>query len=315
MSSRNTPAGASGELRILANRRNALKSTGPRTTAGKRRAALNARRRGLCSEELEQQFRARGEDPREFRRLHRDLIAIFHPKDGGAMGVVELMAHTWWEKARRIRNWVGAGQPSANDLDTRLERLLTLLAHGEALQHRWWVHRLAAVLGRPLGFPPDVRRKIEARLTLFGAKPAQRKYPRQTPREQRLKKFARALSLTLARERHRPHRIQPQGRTFGFPVRPASGENKPNPAKAFVVKEMQSNGAERTHWGYVPLYQHVTAVFGLSLTKNECAARASIKDSEERASEDAGGDVVATNTIPTRGTGEGFTHPLLQRGT
>ena len=52
--------------------------------------ALNARRRGLCSEELEQQFRTRGEDPREFRRLHRDLIAVFHPKDRVA---VEAVAH------------------------------------------------------------------------------------------------------------------------------------------------------------------------------------------------------------------------------
>jgi len=93
---------------------------------------------------------------------------------------VEVMAHTWWEKARRIRNWVGAGQPHADDLDARLDRLLVLFAHAEAGRHRWWVHRLAAVLGRPLGSPTDVRRKTEARLLLFGAKPGQRKYPRQT---------------------------------------------------------------------------------------------------------------------------------------
>ncbi len=39
-------------LRIAANRRKALKSTGPRTPAGKRRVALNARNRDLCPEEL-----------------------------------------------------------------------------------------------------------------------------------------------------------------------------------------------------------------------------------------------------------------------
>ncbi len=128
MSSPNTPAGASSGRRILANRRNALKSTGPRSAAGKRRVALNARRRGLCSQELEQQFRAQGEDPREFRRLHRDLIAILHPGDGAAVEAVELMAHTWWEKARRIRNWVAA---PTDDLDARLERLLVLFAHAE----------------------------------------------------------------------------------------------------------------------------------------------------------------------------------------
>ena len=77
-------------------------------------------------------MRARGENPREFRRLHRDLIAIFHPSDGAAVQAVELMAHTWWDKARRIRNWVAAGQPPADDLDARLERLLVLFAHAEA---------------------------------------------------------------------------------------------------------------------------------------------------------------------------------------
>ncbi len=37
--------------RLAANRRNALKSTGPRTAAGKRRAALNAPSRDLCPQE------------------------------------------------------------------------------------------------------------------------------------------------------------------------------------------------------------------------------------------------------------------------
>jgi len=62
-------------LRLAANRRNALKSSGPRTVAGKRRAALNGMERGLCSEELEKQLQARGQDPREFRDLHRERRA------------------------------------------------------------------------------------------------------------------------------------------------------------------------------------------------------------------------------------------------
>ena len=59
--------------RLAANRRNAQKSTGPKTKAGKRRVALNARRRGLAPPEIEWQLLARGEDPRDFRRLHRDV--------------------------------------------------------------------------------------------------------------------------------------------------------------------------------------------------------------------------------------------------
>jgi hypothetical protein len=74
--------------RLAANRRNAQKSTGPRTAAGKRRVALNVQRRDpfaplrVSSDpgELERQLLARGEDPRDLRRLLRDLIVIFHPE-------------------------------------------------------------------------------------------------------------------------------------------------------------------------------------------------------------------------------------------
>ncbi len=79
--------------RLAANRRNAQKSTGPKTKAGKRRVALNARRFGFSPPEIEQQLRARGEDPRDFRRLHRDVAALFQPHDvtGEATGQVVLV--------------------------------------------------------------------------------------------------------------------------------------------------------------------------------------------------------------------------------
>ena len=198
MSSRSTPGGAASPLQIAANRRNALKSTGPRTVAGKRRVALNARRHDLCSEELDRQLRARGEDSQEYRRLQRDLLAIFQPKNGAAAKAVEQMAQTWWEKARRIRNWVAAGQPRADELDARLEKLLIFLVYGERQRHGWWKHRLAAVLGRRLGSPADVRQKIEARLLLYGAKPGQRKYPTETPIRQLRRQFLDVFASTLA---------------------------------------------------------------------------------------------------------------------
>ena len=94
--------------RLAANRRNALKSTGPKTAAGKRRVALNGRPAVThCSPELERELRARGEHPRDFRRLHRDLIAIFRPGDGLEKDGVETITWVWWQKARRIRSWVG----------------------------------------------------------------------------------------------------------------------------------------------------------------------------------------------------------------
>jgi hypothetical protein len=92
--------------KLAANRRNALKSTGPKTAAGKRRVAMNSRRdHELCSPERE--LRTRGENPWDYRRLHLDLI--FRPGDRWEKGGVETLAFVWWKKARRIRGWVGRG--------------------------------------------------------------------------------------------------------------------------------------------------------------------------------------------------------------
>jgi len=184
-------------LKIAANRRNALKSTGPKTAAGKRRVALNTRRRDLIPEELERQLLARGEDPRDFRRLHRDVIAIFHPDDRVQLDAVLHMALKWWEKARRTRNWVGSGPATTDDLDKQLEEWIQFLVYIQRQRHEWWQHRLVAVLG-PVGGPTDVRRKIEARLFIFGAKPGKRKYRRQTRREPTFQEFIEAVGPILA---------------------------------------------------------------------------------------------------------------------
>jgi hypothetical protein len=164
--------------RVAANRRNALKSTGPRTAAGKRRVALNRITRGLCSEEAERKLRARGEEPREFHRLYRDLIAIFQPGSQAAAAGVEQMAWTWWEKARRIRSWVAAGAAHVEDLDTELDHLLLYQAAIMRRQHEWWISRLTSVVGE-VGSPAEVRGQIEKRLFAFGGKPGRRAYPRE----------------------------------------------------------------------------------------------------------------------------------------
>ncbi len=164
---------ATSPAKIAANRRNALKSTGPRTAAGKRRAMLNAINRDVCPEEFERQLRARGEDPREFCRLDRDLIAIFRPEDRADVLAVQLLAQTWWEKARRIRQWVAVGPARTEDLDARLDLLLQFLVHAQRQRHEWWRHRLASVLGYPVGSPFAVRGRIESRLFIFRSKTGQ----------------------------------------------------------------------------------------------------------------------------------------------
>jgi hypothetical protein len=70
--------------------------TGPRTARGKRRSALNRLKRGLCPGWVEQQLHARGENPEDFRQLHRDLMGHLRPDDARSRVIVETLAETWW---------------------------------------------------------------------------------------------------------------------------------------------------------------------------------------------------------------------------
>jgi hypothetical protein len=195
------PNRAPSPRRIAANRRNALKSTGPKSSAGKLRAALNARCQGLCPQDVEQELRARGEDPREFCRLHLDLIAIFQPKDGPASQAVELLAITWWKKTRRLRQWIGSGPAPCDDLDAQLEALIVLVVNIQRRRRERWGVRLTSVLGRPIGSPANVRNRIEHRLFLFGARPGKRKYPRDPrPTEPAWTEFGQIPAPMAARE-------------------------------------------------------------------------------------------------------------------
>jgi len=195
-------SGVSSPLRLAANRRNALKSTGPSSEAGKRRAALNSLKRNLCAPDLEKLLRARGQDPREFRDLHRDLMAIFRPKERATFAAVELLARTWWEKAGRIRAWVGAGPPRTDDLDAKLEELMGVLVLTKQIKHEWWRTELSSVLGRrSLTTPAAVRAAVEARLSIFGATKAQRRYPKQRVRAKLLRDFE-ALRELAAKARN-----------------------------------------------------------------------------------------------------------------
>ena len=63
--------------------------------------------------------------------------------------------------------------------------------------------------GRTLGSPADGRRKIEARLLVFGAKAGKRKYPTLPPGEQLLQQFLEALHPTTG---EKTQTYQPLGR-------------------------------------------------------------------------------------------------------
>src|ERR1700680_1235647 len=79
-----------------ANRRNAQKSTGPKTPEGKSAVSMNALRHGL---------RARtvvlpGEDPTEFHQLCDDLQAEWTPQSRTEQFYVEQMAVSQWKLTR-----------------------------------------------------------------------------------------------------------------------------------------------------------------------------------------------------------------------
>ena len=94
---------------IEARRENARKSTGPRTQAGKRRSRLNALQHGFRSQAqtFYEAMVELGEDPNEFTRLLRALVAACQPADALEMMLVEDIAIMQWKKSRLDRAQAG----------------------------------------------------------------------------------------------------------------------------------------------------------------------------------------------------------------
>ena len=109
-------------------RKNAGKSTGPRTAAGKHRAALNAVKYGRYSgpHTTEQTMALLGEDPREFHAFRDSLIAARQPVDSVELMLVEDIAMLAWKKRRLNRAQQG--------LQLRNLEVLELDRHRQALE-------------------------------------------------------------------------------------------------------------------------------------------------------------------------------------
>jgi len=82
-----------------ANRQNAQRSTGPRTTAGKARVAQNAVTHGLLSEEL----LLPDEDPKALQTLSQNIRAACNPRGAQEEFLVELMIRAAWRLGRLSR--------------------------------------------------------------------------------------------------------------------------------------------------------------------------------------------------------------------
>ncbi len=82
--------------KIAANRRNALKSTGPRTRSGKVRSSRNALTHGLTANH----FIVKGEGQAEFQRLAEDVLAQFPPRNVIERHQVDRLIELLWKTHR-----------------------------------------------------------------------------------------------------------------------------------------------------------------------------------------------------------------------
>ncbi len=93
---------------IEARRKNAQKSTGPRTRAGKRRAALNALQYGWYAQAsvrtMSKIMAALGKDPAQFVRLLKDVLQSYPPRNAlQMMMIAEDIARLRWHEQRNQR--------------------------------------------------------------------------------------------------------------------------------------------------------------------------------------------------------------------
>ena len=87
------------EKQVLANQRNALKSTGPRTAEGKAIASQNAVRHGLRAE----QTVIPGEDPDEFNQFREFLLKDLDPEGALEVMLADRIIAGFWKLYRADR--------------------------------------------------------------------------------------------------------------------------------------------------------------------------------------------------------------------
>ncbi len=99
----------STEKQIEANRRNANKSTGPKSDEGKARAKRNALRHGLTSEQAVLPH----ENAKDYDQLRAGLIQSHAPENAAETALVEELANAYWRLMRlhrvETRYWENLG--------------------------------------------------------------------------------------------------------------------------------------------------------------------------------------------------------------
>jgi hypothetical protein len=106
------------DRQIAANRRNAARSTGPRTAAGKRRSRGNALQHGLTAETVV----AGLEDAEAYRALENALVADFDPQTVIEQQLVARLASLLWRLRRASLIETGLFEIQSRILKKRKER-------------------------------------------------------------------------------------------------------------------------------------------------------------------------------------------------
>jgi hypothetical protein len=153
-------------LELAARRRNAQKSTGPRTPQGKFRSSLNALKRDPLSPVLSEMIRFRGENLKEYRKMHFQLIALFLPQNLDQSECVTHLAEAWWQKVRAMRAPEGEGfrRDHIREANERIERGLASLIEYLRRDTRKWRYLLRACLGGEFNSLAELRIQVETHL-------------------------------------------------------------------------------------------------------------------------------------------------------
>ena len=129
------------ERKIQANRRNALRSTGPKTARGKRIVSRNAIKHGLLAREVVITAGDGEENLEEFHSLLDGLWDSYEPMGVVEESLVQAIAACWWRKARVIRAENG-----------EIRKRLDTIAVDQALRDSDKVNLILAVSNMELGF-------------------------------------------------------------------------------------------------------------------------------------------------------------------
>jgi len=131
----------------------ARRSGGPRTAEGKRRSSQNARRHGLYTDEsfLEGAALELGEDPRQFQRLLKGLIAARRPVGALELAVVEDLTLLLLKKARLDKSElaVQVSNLHQHDLERRKQMIQVGYANSDATEFEVREHGLRRALASP----------------------------------------------------------------------------------------------------------------------------------------------------------------------